>query len=76
MRFFFFHEKEGGRLRSQACMDRFRDALEHCDLHDLRFEGDMFTWRNHNHVADECIKERLDRAVANDLWWRSSLVIK
>jgi hypothetical protein len=59
--------KVGERTRSQAYMDRFRDALEFCKLHNLGFEGDMFTWRNHN-VADECIKVRLDRAVANDLW--------
>jgi hypothetical protein len=64
------HEKEGGRPRSQRCIDLFRDALQHCELHDLGFEGDMFTWRNHNHVADDYIKEWLDRAMANDLWRR------
>ena len=62
------HEKIGGRPWSQACMDKFREALEYCQLEDLGFEGYMFTWRNHNHVADEYIKERLDQAVANDLW--------
>lgn len=62
------HEKEGGRPRSQVCMDRFRETLEHCQLYDLGFEGDVFTWRNHNHVAADYIRERLDRAVANDLW--------
>lgn len=48
-------------------MDRFRDALEQCELHDLNFEGDMFTWCNHKHVAEGYIKERLDRVVSNDL---------
>jgi hypothetical protein len=64
----FSHEKEGGRSKSRACMDRFREALEFCELHDLGFDGDMFTWRNHNHRAAEYIRERLDRAVANVLW--------
>ena len=64
----FSHEKEGGRPRSQGCMDRFREAMEHCQLHDLWCEGDIFTWRNHSHVAADYIRERLDRAIANDLW--------
>jgi hypothetical protein len=49
-------------------MDRFRETLEHCKLWDLGYEGDVFTWRNHNHVAENYIRERLDRAVANDQW--------
>jgi exonuclease III len=35
----FSHEKEGGREQSQAKMDRFREALEVCKLHDLGFGG-------------------------------------
>jgi exonuclease III len=64
----FSHEKEGGRQRSQQCMDMFRQALEHFHLRDLGYEGDPFTWRNNNHVAEDYIRERLDRAVANDQW--------
>lgn len=48
-------------------MDRFREAFEDCQLHDLGFEGDIFTWRNHIHKAENYIRERHDRAVANDL---------
>lgn len=33
----FQHEKEGGRPKSQACMDKFKEAMEHCGLHDLGF---------------------------------------
>lgn len=58
------HKKEGGRPKCQIHMDRFRDALEECQLHDLGFEGDIFTWRNHNHNAEDYIRECLDRAVA------------
>lgn len=41
----YSHEKEGGRPCSQACMDKFWEALDFCDLHDLGFFGDVFTWR-------------------------------
>ena len=64
----FAHEKEGGRLKEQSCMDRFRLALEDCCMSDLGFEGDCYTWRNHNRKAKDYIRERLDRAVANDEW--------
>jgi hypothetical protein len=49
-------------------MDRFRETLEFCQLKDLVYEGDTFTWRNHNHVPDNYIRERLDKAVANHQW--------
>lgn len=61
----YAHEKQGGAARSQACMDKFRAALDECDLDDLGFKGDMFTWRNHSHRREKYIRERLDRAVAN-----------
>lgn len=46
-------------------MDRFKGALEECELMDLGFTGDPFTWRNNNHRSERYIRERLDRAVAN-----------
>jgi hypothetical protein len=64
----FSHDKEGGRQRSQQSMDKFRETLEHYRQSDLGYEGDTFTWRNHNHLAENYIRERLDRAVANDQW--------
>lgn len=39
----YHHEKEGGVQRVQVCLDRFREALEASDLHDLGFSGDVFT---------------------------------
>jgi hypothetical protein len=41
----FQFEKEGGCPRMQILMDRFRETFDFCDLQDLGFEGDMFTWR-------------------------------
>lgn len=61
-------EKEGGEPRSQACMDRFKQTLEDCELVDLGFSGDVFTWKNNNQMVDRFIRERLDRAVANEEW--------
>ena len=51
-------------------MEKFRNSLEFCELEDLGFMGDPFTWRNHSHRAETYIKERLDRVVAN-IEWRS-----
>lgn len=60
--------KEGGTPRSQACLDRFKGALENCELHDLGFIGDVFTWRNKQTNGCTHIRKRLDRAVANAEW--------
>jgi hypothetical protein len=65
----FASEKQWGQVRSQACMDKFREALVFCELDDLGFSGDPFTWRNNSHIAATYIRERLDRAVAS-LEWR------
>jgi hypothetical protein len=65
---FMSYEKEGGQPKSQASMDKFREALEDCQLDDLGFSGDMFTWRNNNHTSEHYIRERLDRAVADVEW--------
>jgi hypothetical protein len=61
-------EKQGGLPKPQIQMERFRDALNFCNLNDLGFEGDVFTWRNNNYRVDGFIRERLDRAVANPEW--------
>ena len=64
----FNYEKEGGVPRSHSCIQQFRDALAFCDLKDLGFEGDVFTWRNNNYHVEGYIRERLDRAVATPEW--------
>jgi hypothetical protein len=54
-------EKEGGNLRPQRCMQQFRDALVDSELSDMGFMGEKFRRRGR-------IRERLDRAVANQRW--------
>jgi hypothetical protein len=49
-------------------MDRFKETLEVCELDDLGFVGDAFTWRNNSHDASKYIRERLDREVASQTW--------
>jgi hypothetical protein len=58
----YSHEKEGGNQRPQNIMQAFRDVLSDCDLEDLGFCGDEFTWRRGR------IHERLDLAVVNSSW--------
>jgi hypothetical protein len=58
----FSHEKEGGNPRPDSFMHASRQALDDCNLNDLGFSGDAFTWRRGK------IRERLDRAVANPAW--------
>jgi exonuclease III len=55
----FHHEKEGGRVRSQSQLQAFQDALMDCELSDIGFSGDAFTWQRGK------IREILDRGVAN-----------
>jgi hypothetical protein len=37
-------EKEGGRTRAVNCMQAFRDAIDDCNLTDMGYIGDKFTW--------------------------------
>src|SRR4051812_14372842 len=55
-------EKEGGNLRPQRCMHGFCDALQDCNLEDLGFIGERFTWSRGR------MRERLNRVVANPEW--------
>ncbi|XP_073357962.1 uncharacterized protein [Aegilops tauschii subsp. strangulata] len=66
-------EKMGGAARPQQYLDRFREALETCDLGDIGYEGDKFTWRNHSKEMTTYICERLDRATANIQWCEAFL---
>ena len=54
--------------RAQSCLDCFKGSLEVCELDDIGFSGDIFTWRNKQTTGNTHIRERLDRAVANARW--------
>lgn len=49
-------------MYSSHFMSAFRDAMEECNLSDLGYTGDRFTWHR------GLIRERLDRAISNDKW--------
>src|ERR1044072_8782960 len=55
-------EKEGGAPRPQWCMQAFSTTLDDCNLDDLGFNADLFTWRRGQ------IRERLGRATSNVAW--------
>uniref|UniRef100_A0A803P2K3 Reverse transcriptase domain-containing protein n=1 Tax=Cannabis sativa TaxID=3483 RepID=A0A803P2K3_CANSA len=59
--------KAGGALRNEAQMDKFRQVLDCCHLHEQAYEGDPFTWIKGRHNA-VTIKERLDWCFVNTLW--------
>lgn len=61
-------EKAGGAARPQHYLDGFWEALQTCELGDIGFEGDIFTWRNHSKELRTYICERLDRATSNAEW--------
>ncbi|KAF5465338.1 hypothetical protein F2P56_015356 [Juglans regia] len=61
------NEKVGGPLRPYGQMECFREALEDCDLSDMGYVGNKFTWSN-NRGGTEFTKERLDRAFCNPQW--------
>ncbi|KAA3461041.1 LINE-1 reverse transcriptase isogeny [Gossypium australe] len=49
-------------------MKEFRQVLDECQLADLGYSGDWFTWERGN-VPETNIQERLNRGVGNE--WRS-----
>lgn len=56
------HEKEGGNPRPRRYMQEFQECLHDCELEDVGYVGDKFTWRRGR------IRERLDRGVASNDW--------
>ncbi|KAA3451689.1 reverse transcriptase [Gossypium australe] len=49
-------------------MATFREVLEDCEMIDLGFSGQWYTWERGRLVSNN-IRERLDRGVANLEWW-------
>ena len=61
------HEKHGGRLRPYGQMEKFREVLDECNLLDLGYVGNKFTWSK-NLPNGGMVWERLDRAVSTTDW--------
>lgn len=51
-------------------MDGFRLAIEECGLTEIDLVCGEFTWKKKSKGTPNWIRERLDRAFANDSWWR------
>jgi hypothetical protein len=64
------NEKHGGRESYNSPSSLFNDTLTACDLNDLGYHGDIFTWSN-NQEEGHNIKERLDRFCASTSWMAS-----
>lgn len=62
------HEKSGGRLRPYGQMESFREVLDECNLFDLGFVGNKFTWSK-TYPNGGMVWERLDRAVCMTEWY-------
>ena len=62
------HEKRGGRLRPYSQMEQFRKVLDKCNLLDLGFLGNKFTW-SRTYPNGGMVWERLDRAVCTAKWY-------
>lgn len=60
-------EKLGGKNIDYKHCNLFNSTLNDCDLLDLGYHGNKFTWAN-NQESDHHIKERLDRYCANPHW--------
>jgi hypothetical protein len=60
-------EKQGGRDHHHNIMNLALDMLNNCNLIDLGYHGDPFTWTN-NQVNGDHIKERIDRFCATTSW--------
>ncbi|XP_021742793.1 uncharacterized protein LOC110708878 [Chenopodium quinoa] len=62
-----FNEIEGGASRERREIGGFREALDSCELRDLGFKGQWWTWERGRKVRTR-VRERLDRFVASSSW--------
>ena len=60
-------EKRGGRDHPRSLLNGFADTISECNLRDLGFIGDKFTWEK-SRGTTRWVQERLDRGLANQSW--------
>lgn len=66
--FMYSFEKVGDLVREEKRMETFKEVLDECQLADLGFYGQWFTWERGN-LPELNITERLDKRVANEKWF-------
>nr|KYP67620.1 LINE-1 reverse transcriptase isogeny [Cajanus cajan] len=62
----FGHEQRGGNF-SNARASEFQTMLDNCDLLDLGYFGNKYTWQRPS-MGGRLISRRLDRALGNQSW--------
>lgn len=62
-----YEEKEGGADTERRAIAGFREVMDDCNLRDLGYEGQWYTWERGITVAT-MVRERLDRYVSNNSW--------
>ena len=62
------HEKSGGRLRPYSQIEQFREVLYECNLLDLGFSRNKFTWLR-KYLNGGMVWERLDWVVCMAEWY-------
>ncbi|KAJ0017174.1 hypothetical protein Pint_11951 [Pistacia integerrima] len=62
------YEKFGAADRPYRQMQNFREALLDCDLSEIPFNGDFFTWNN-GREGWYFTKEKLDKGFGNKAWF-------
>lgn len=65
----FASDKSGQHLHSQAFLEEFKATIDDCRLIELDLKGGEFTWEK-SKKTENWVRERLDRAFANNSWWR------
>lgn len=63
-----YEEKEGGVECERRAIPEFRSMMENCDLRDLGFEGQWYTWER-GLTVETRVRERLDRFLGNVGWF-------
>lgn len=62
-------DKAGTHPHPQNLLDGFRNAIADCGLDEIELTGGEFTWEK-SKGSSNWVRERLDRAFANNQWWR------
>ncbi|XP_021736509.1 uncharacterized protein LOC110703057 [Chenopodium quinoa] len=62
-------EIEGGADRERREMQSFRDVMDLCELRDLGYKGQWWTWERGRTVRTR-VRERLDRFIVSSTWAR------